>query len=128
MDHIEGGRECWKWAGIAAAGCRSIAFSMAGRRLALDPALFEADAVIFDQLASASVRYTAPGAETIEISWDGFRQLGVWQRVGADFLCIEPWFGMASPVDWDGPFVEKPGLMLIPPGDQRSCSLRIRLC
>lgn len=99
-----------------------------GSRLALDPALFEADAVIFDTLDSSSVRYTAPGAEAIELAWEGFRELGVWQRVGADFLCIEPWHGMASPADWTGPFVEKPGLMLIPPGDQRSCSLRIRLC
>ncbi|MBN8901094.1 MAG: aldose 1-epimerase family protein, partial [Rhodospirillales bacterium] len=99
-----------------------------GHTLHLDPALFAADAVILDQPVSRSVRYGAPGTPTIELSWEGFPQLGIWSREGGDFLCIEPWFGMASPVDWDGPFVEKPGLMLIPPGDQRSCSLRIRLC
>lgn len=99
-----------------------------GRVLALRPALFAADAVILDQPASRSVRYTAPGAEAIEVAWEGFRQLGLWQRAGGDFLCIEPWFGTASPIHWDGPFEDKPGLMLIPPGEQRECAMRIRLC
>jgi galactose mutarotase-like enzyme len=99
-----------------------------GSTLALDPALFEADALILDQVASSSVRFTAPGAEVIEVSWEGFRELGVWMRPGGDFLCIEPWHGTASPVDFDGEFVDKPGLMLFPPGDKRVLEMRVRLC
>ena len=104
-----------------------------GHMLALDPSLFAADALILDQPASRSVRYTAPGAEVIELSWDGFAQLGLWSRMtGAatcgDFLCIEPWCGTASPVGFDGEFMDKPGLMLIPPGERRELTLRIRLC
>jgi YD repeat-containing protein len=100
--------------------------------LALAPGLFADDAVILDQVASRSVRYTAPGAEVIEVSWDGFEQLGVWTRMTgddacADFLCIEPWHGTASPVDFAGEFRDKPGLMLIPPGDRRVLTMRIRL-
>jgi galactose mutarotase-like enzyme len=99
-----------------------------GRVLALRPELFADDAVILDNPASRSLRYTAPGAEAIEVSWEGFRQLGLWHRSGGDFLCIEPWHGMASQLDWDGEFADKPGLMLIPPGEQRVCAMRIRLC
>lgn len=99
-----------------------------GQRLALDPTLFAADAVILDQPASNSVRYAAPGAPTVEVAWEGFRELGIWSREGGDFLCIEPWHGMASPVDFDGEFRDKPGLMLIPPGERRVLSMRIRLC
>ncbi len=98
-----------------------------GHVLALDPALFEADALILDQPASRALRYTAPGAGAVEVSWDGFRELGIWNREGGDFLCIEPWCGMASPAAWDGDFVDKPGLMLISPGEQRVCTMRIRL-
>jgi galactose mutarotase-like enzyme len=101
---------------------------ISGRMLHLDPSLFEADAVILDQVVSQSVRYTGPGAEAIEISWEGFQQLGLWHRAGGDFLCIEPWHGMASPAGWDGEFRDKPGIMLIPPGDRRVHTLRIRLC
>lgn len=98
-----------------------------GQTLALDPALFAADAVILPHPVSQSVRYKAPGTPVVEVSWSGFRQLGIWSREGGDFLCIEPWHGTASPVDFDGEFVNKPGLMLIPPGAHRTLSLRIRL-
>lgn len=101
--------------------------------LPLAASLFATDAIVFDRPASESVRFTAPGAESIEVSWDGFRQLGVWTRMSgadtcADFLCIEPWCGTASPQDFDGEFADKPGLMLIPPGEKRVLTMRIRLC
>ncbi len=99
-----------------------------GRLLQLDPSLFAADALIFLQPESRSLRYAAPGAPTIELSWEGFGQLGIWSRQGGDFLCIEPWHGFASPEDFAGEFTEKPGLMLIPPGDRRQLLYRIRVC
>jgi galactose mutarotase-like enzyme len=98
------------------------------QRLALNEALFAADALILPNPVSRSVRYTAPGASTIEVAWEGFRQLGIWSRVGGDFLCIEPWHGTASPADFDGEFRDKPDLMHIPPGDHRTLSMRVRLC
>jgi galactose mutarotase-like enzyme len=98
------------------------------RTLALAPALFAADAIIMHDPVSRSVRYTAPGASAVEVSWDGFHQLGIWSRDGGDFLCIEPWSGTASPADFDGEFRDKPDLMLIPPGERRMLALRIRLC
>jgi galactose mutarotase-like enzyme len=104
-----------------------------GDTLSLAPALFAADALILDQIGSRSVRYTAPGAEAIEVSWDGFEQLGIWTRMTGpdscgDFLCIEPWHGTHSPEDFAGEFRDKPGLMLIPPGERRTLAMRIRLC
>lgn len=99
-----------------------------GRTLRLDPSLFAADAVILQQPESRSLRYAAPGAPTIELSWEGFGQLGIWSKQGGDFLCIEPWHGFASPEDFDGEFAEKPGIMLIPPGDKRVMLHRIRIC
>jgi galactose mutarotase-like enzyme len=101
---------------------------IAGRTLALAPTLFAADAIILPAPVSRSVRYVAPGAPTVEVAWDGFRQLGIWSREGGDFVCIEPWHGTASPADFAGEFVDKPDLMLIPPGERRTLSLRIRLC
>lgn len=99
-----------------------------GHILPLRPDLFAEDALIFDRIASRSVRYTAPGAESIEVSWEGFNVLGVWSRAGGDFVCIEPWRGSHSPEDFDGEFLDKPGLMLIPPGEERSLAMRIRIC
>jgi galactose mutarotase-like enzyme len=108
-----------------------VASPIVGNRLTLDPALFDADAIVMDRLVSRSVRYGAPGAPTIEVSWEGFRDLGVWskpQAENAEFLCIEPWYGTASPADFTGDFPSKPGLMLIPPGDRRVLVYRVRFC
>jgi galactose mutarotase-like enzyme len=97
------------------------------RTLDLRDALFVDDAIIMDQLASQAVRFSAPGAPSIDVSWDGFRELGLWTKPGADFLCIEPWYGYASPLDFDGPFAAKPGLLLIEPGATRTLTMRIRV-
>ncbi|TIX24445.1 aldose 1-epimerase family protein [Mesorhizobium sp.] len=96
--------------------------------LKLSERLFDEDAVILDQPASTSVRYAAGRGPAIEMSWRGFRELGVWSKPGgAPFLCIEPWHGLASSVDFDGDFVDKPGLMLIAPEAKRVLSYQIRL-
>ncbi|MCA1458652.1 aldose 1-epimerase family protein [Bradyrhizobium sp. BRP22] len=99
-----------------------------GKTLALAERLFDDDAMILDRLASTSVRYAADRGPSIAVSWDGFRELGIWSKPGgAPFLCIEPWHGYASPVDFDGEFTAKPGLMQIAPGTRRSLGYRIRL-
>jgi galactose mutarotase-like enzyme len=97
-----------------------------GRDLALSEDLFRDDAVILDKLASNSARLVAGEGPSIEMSWQGFRELGVWSKPdGAAFLCIEPWRGFASPVDFDGEFTEKPGVMLIKPGETERLSYSI---
>jgi len=97
-----------------------------GKTLPLSERLFEDDAIIIDQLASRSVRYAADRGPSIEMSWEGLLQLGVWSKPdGAAFLCIEPWHGFASPSEFDGEFAGKPGLMHVAPGATRSLSYRI---
>lgn len=106
---------------------QTFASPVQGRTLALDPALFDADAIVLDRPASTSLRYSAPGSPRIEISWEGAPQLGIWSRRDGEFVCIEPWHGYASPAGFDGEFTDKPGLMLIPPGERRTLSYRVRV-
>ncbi len=97
-----------------------------GGALALSESLFAADAMILDQLASTSLRYMAPGGPTIDFAWEGFHELGIWSKPsGAALLCIEPWQGYASPVDFDGAFMDKPGVMHIAAGKTRRFVQRI---
>jgi galactose mutarotase-like enzyme len=99
-----------------------------GKTLPLSEKLFDGDAIILDRPASHSVRFAADRGPSIEMSWDGFRELGIWSKPGGvPFLCIEPWHGFASPVEFDGEFTVKPGLMLIAPSATRSLSYRIRI-
>ena len=99
-----------------------------GRVLALSDGLFTDGAVVMDAPASWWVRYSAPGAPSVAVSWDsGFPNLGIWSRPDAALLCIEPWHGMASPEGFDGEFTAKPGVMLIPPGERRRAVHRIAI-
>ena len=99
-----------------------------GKILPLSEKLFEADALILDRPASNSVRVEADRGPSIEMSWDGFRELGIWSKPsGAPFLCIEPWHGFASPEEFEGEFADKPGLMHIAPSTTRSLGYRIRI-
>jgi len=99
-----------------------------GNTLALSERLFDDDAIIMDQPASRSVRFVAPRGPQVEVSWEGFRELGIWSKPkGAAFVCIEPWHGFASPADFDGEFKEKPGLMHIARGESRTLKYRIRI-
>lgn len=96
-----------------------------GCHLPLTERLFADDALILSNPASRSVRFTADTGPALTVAWQGFTQLGLWSRAGGEFLCIEPWCGMASPADFDGEFTEKPWLMLIPPSASHSASLSV---
>jgi galactose mutarotase-like enzyme len=94
--------------------------------LPLAEGLFADDAIILDAVNSRAVRYEGGAGPSIEMAWDGFRELGVWSKPeGAPFVCIEPWRGFASPADFDGAFTDKPGLMHIAPGSAETLRLRI---
>jgi len=91
-----------------------------GRELALDASLFAADALIWDRLASRSLRYGASGGAALEIAFPDTPMLGIWQKPGANYLCIEPWQGIADPAGYAGEFSGKPGIVILPPGETRS--------
>lgn len=92
---------------------------VSGRELALDPALFAADALIWTALASRSLRYHAPGGSALAIAFPDCPMLGLWQVPGARYLCIEPWAGHADPQGFAGEFASRPGVMLLAPGAAR---------
>lgn len=96
-----------------------------GRVLPLDPKLFLLDAIIMLEPRSRGVRYVGPGGG-LEFRWNGFPQLGLWQKPGGDFICIEPWHGYSSPAGWDGDLRDKPGVMLVAPGETRLFSWSVR--
>ncbi|GGE00154.1 aldose 1-epimerase [Aureimonas endophytica] len=102
-----------------------------GRVLPLREELFARDALVLPGVKSRSVRYVALGEDGAErraltISWDDYKDLGVWSKPsGAPFLCIEPWYSMASPVGWDGEIAEKPGFLRLSPGDSRDFVWRV---
>jgi galactose mutarotase-like enzyme len=98
-----------------------------GRRLALDDALFRSDAIIFEGIRSRQVFYGAGQGPRIGVSYSDSPYLGVWTKPGANFICIEPWNGLADPQGFAGDFTEKPGISLIPAGGKKAIKIAITL-
>lgn len=87
-----------------------------GNVLRIRDELFSENAIVFDQLSSRSLTFGKKGSLNLRIAFPDSPYLAVWTRPGAPFLCIEPWQGLPSPVDFRGEIADKPGIALIPPG------------
>jgi galactose mutarotase-like enzyme len=95
------------------------------RRLTLRDELFVADALIFDQVASRTVTYGSDVGPRIAVSFPGVPYLGVWTKPGANFICIEPWHGIADPQGFSGELRDKPGTLIVPPGGTATVGMSI---
>ena len=53
---------------------------------------------------------------------EAHRLVFAWEEAqpGARYLCIEPWRGIADPMDYEGDFRDEPGVAIPPPGEERS--------
>lgn len=98
------------------------------RRLALDDGLFARGALVFTTLASRSLRYGVDGGPGLEVAFEGMPHLGLWTKpgAGAPYLCIEPWQGHADTVGHEGPFADRPGTVILPPGGERRFAMSVR--
>ncbi len=98
-----------------------------GDTLRLHDGLFADDALIFDRPSSRSLAYGAPGGPSIELDFSDFPYLGIWSKPNpAPFVCLEPWQGLASPVAFRGEFSQKPGVVMLSPGETRIWRYSIR--
>lgn len=98
-----------------------------GRLLALDDALFAGDALVWDRLASGALDYGPEAGPRLAFEFPGAPMLGIWTKPGARFVCVEPWWGHADPVGFDGEIWDKPGMMRFAPGAARSFTMRVTL-
>lgn len=79
--------------------------------------LFENDALILKSLKSRAVTLKKGIEDYIKVSFPDFPQLGLWTKVGAPYLCIEPWQGYSDNNNVSGNIIEKEGIVLLAPGN-----------
>jgi len=84
--------------------------------LPLSKPLFAKDALVFKDIRSAVI--TLRSSHTphgLHFTKHGFPYLGIWSAPGADFVCIEPWCGIADPIDSTQQLTEKEGIEVLAP-------------
>ena len=83
---------------------------------------------IFDNLASDRVTIRSRKSDkSVAVEAPGFPYWAFWspERGGAPFVCIEPWFGHADFVGFDGELSEKHGIQTLPIGGIFNAAYRI---
>ncbi|RYY19494.1 MAG: aldose 1-epimerase family protein, partial [Chitinophagaceae bacterium] len=73
--------------------------------------LFSRDALVFKSLQSSVLTLKSDKTpHGLEFRFPGFPYLGLWAAKGGDFVCIEPWCGIADPVEADQLLENKEGI------------------
>jgi len=90
--------------------------------------LFKDDALIFKALKSKKVSIkSAKHSHYLTVDFSEFKYLGLWAKVGAPFVCIEPWLGCADTVDKPVQFKDKEGVIALETGGTFGVSFRIEV-
>jgi galactose mutarotase-like enzyme len=79
--------------------------------LPLRKELFAKDALVLKYPISNGVTLRSSQTDrSLRMDFPGFPFLGIWAAPNADFVCIEPWCGIADPVDSDQQLEKKEGI------------------
>lgn len=96
--------------------------------LPLSRALFYQDALVFKHLQSNTVSIRSLSHNHgLDFSFEGFPFLGIWAAKDADFVCLEPWCGVADSVTHNQRLEAKEGIEKVGPGEEWTRTWRVRL-
>jgi galactose mutarotase-like enzyme len=96
-------------------------------KLHLTHDLFNSDALVFKNLKSDQVSIKSDKHEHgLDLYFKGFPYLGIWSYKDADFVCLEPWCGIADSISHQQNLVEKEGIEKLSPSGSWSISWKVR--
>ena len=93
---------------------------MRENRIFLQKDTFKNDAIIVKNIKSKSLFLKTESKSILKFTFDGFKYLGFWSKVGSDFVCIEPWHNTADKTDSDGMLINKEDVIKLMPGEEFS--------
>lgn len=90
--------------------------------------LFDKDALIFKNIQSKKVALKSRKSGTvITVEYNDFKDLGIWAKPGAPYVCIEPWLGYADVEGTSQDIKTKEGIMELMPSETFDASYTIKI-
>lgn len=87
-------------------------------KINLKKSLFNKDAIVLKHLNSNTVKLISKKNNLgFEFDFTGFPFLGIWAAKDADFVCIEPWCGIADSVNTSQQLIAKEGIQCLNPDE-----------
>ncbi len=72
--------------------------------------MFANDALIFKTIESKELTIVHREKPLLKVKFAGFPNLGIWTKINAPFICIEPWYGYSDTQTANGNLFEKEGM------------------
>lgn len=93
-------------------------------RLPLESDMFYKDAIILKDLHSRKVTIRSnKNPHTLSVEFPAFNYLGLWAKVNAPYVCIEPWLGCADTEGKQVEYRDKEGILSLAAGDKFHASI-----
>lgn len=96
--------------------------------LKLTKSLFKENALVFKGFNSSSIKLTDTSHQHgLYFNLNGCPYLGLWAAKNANFICIEPWYGIADSVNTNQELKDKEGIQSLSKGKEFRCSWSVEL-
>ena len=84
----------------------------------LHPDIFNNGALVFKDLKSRKISLKSrKSKQVVSVSYEGFPYMGIWAKPQAEYVCIEPWLGIADSVDANQDITTKEGIIKLRGGE-----------
>ena len=100
------------------------------REIPLREEIFDRDALVFMGLKSKEVVLSRIGGKTsLTVRYDDYPVIAFWSKPGAGvpYICIEPWNGYDTPENAGDNLYQKPGMLMLEPGESKSFNCKIEV-
>lgn len=95
--------------------------------LPLSYSLFENDALIFKQLKSTQIQILENKIPILNFKFKDFPFFGIWTKINAPFICLEPWAGYSDVFNATGNILEKEGIQTLDSNSSKEFNFSIEM-
>ncbi|MGC6431572.1 MAG: aldose 1-epimerase family protein [Jejuia sp.] len=96
--------------------------------LPLNGTLFNEDALVFKDLESRKITLNSKThGEILSFQFDGFPYFGIWAKPNGNFVCLEPWLGIADHVNTNQQLIDKEGILKLEAGENFEIAYTIEI-
>lgn len=88
-------------------------FELEDKQFPLNYTAFENDALIFKTMESKSIAILENQKPLFRFSFQDFPNFGIWTKIDAPFICLEPWLGYSDTSESNGNLFEKEGVVVL---------------
>ncbi len=74
---------------------------------------FESDAIVFKNEGITGMSIFQKGEFLVRLDANSAPYWGIWKKQGAPFICIEPWWGIADPIQTNSNILLKEGIRIL---------------